>query len=58
MVRSSRIVKSTVVGFVTDAVKHQCSEHMGQALDHQQARNGPALRPDPGNEPAGARVRA
>jgi hypothetical protein len=47
-----------VVGFVTEAAKHHCSKHMGQALDYQQALNGPALRPDPGNEPAGARVTA
>ena len=55
---SSRSVKSMVVGFVTEAAKHHCSKHMGQALDYQQALNGPALRPDPGNEPAGARVTA
>jgi len=73
-VHSSRSVKSTVVGLCTlalavapsiapaagktESAKHECSKHMGQALDYQQARNGPALRPDPGSEPAGARVRA
>jgi pimeloyl-ACP methyl ester carboxylesterase len=43
------------VAFVTEAAKHQCSKHMGQALDYQQSVNGPAARSDPQNLEAWAR---
>lgn len=43
------------VSFMTEAARNQCSKHMGQALDYQQARNGPVIRSDPQNEEAWAR---
>ena len=43
------------VDFVTASAGVQCSKHMGQALEYQQALNGPAVRPDPQNEAAWAK---
>ena len=43
------------LSFMTEAARNQCSKHMGQALDYEQAQHGPAVRTEPQNEAAWAR---
>ncbi|MEI7703896.1 MAG: lipase family protein [Deltaproteobacteria bacterium] len=45
----SDVLTPSGVAFVTEAAKHQCSKHMGQALEYEQAQRGPAMRSDPQN---------
>jgi pimeloyl-ACP methyl ester carboxylesterase len=53
--RISDVLTPFGVDFVTASAAVQCSKHMGQALDYQQALNGPAVRSDPQDEQAWAK---